>query len=188
MSRRRVRRGGIALVLITLAFAGSASLRLGTVVGEAMALSTESDEGAAAPLICPDPPLAVVEALKLRESRLSAAEASLTDREAAVALAETVIATRLEELRAAEEQLSATLALADGAAENDLARLTTVYENMKPKDAAALFEAMDPEFATGFLGRMQPAAAASILAGMSADKAYAVSVLLAGRNSMAPKN
>ena len=30
--------------------------------------------------------------------------------------------------------------VADTAAEDDLIRLTTVYENMKPKDAAALFE------------------------------------------------
>jgi flagellar motility protein MotE (MotC chaperone) len=46
---------------------------------------------------------------------------------------------------------------------------------------------MDPDFAAGFLGRMRPAAAAGIMAGLSPQKAYTISVLLAGRNAQAPK-
>ena len=33
--------------------------------------------------------------------------------------------------------------MADQAAEKDIARMTTVYENMKPADAAKIFERMD---------------------------------------------
>ena len=87
-----------------------------------------------------------------------------------------------------ESDLRKTLALADGAAENDLARLTSVYENMKPKDAAALFETMEPDFAAGFLGRMRPDAAASVMTGLSPGAAYSISVILAGRNANAPKS
>jgi len=93
----------------------------------------------------------------------------------------------LEELAAAETNLKEVLALADGAAEQDIARLTAVYEAMKPADAAKIFDAMAPDFAAGFLGRMQPAAAAAVLAGMAPDKAYSISVLIAGRNAMVPK-
>jgi hypothetical protein len=46
---------------------------------------------------------------------------------------------------------------------------------------------MDPEFAAGFLGRMRPDAAGAVMAGLSAEKAYAVSVILAGRNAGVPK-
>ena len=53
---------------------------------------------------------------------------------------------------------------------------------MKPSEAAALFQKMDPDFAAGFLGRMAPKSAASILSGLDAEKAYAISVHLAGRN------
>jgi hypothetical protein len=53
---------------------------------------------------------------------------------------------------------------------------------------AALFQTMSPEFAAGFLGRMQPTSAADILTGLKPDKAYEVSVLLAGRNALVPKN
>ena len=80
------------------------------------------------------------------------------------------------------------LALADGAAEKDIQKLTAVYQAMKPKDAAALFETMSPEFAAGFLGRMPPEAAAAILSGMSSEAAYGVSVIVAGRNAAAPKD
>ena len=111
----------------------------------------------------------------------------MADRKAALALAEAAISKRMAELVAAEARLKATLALADGAAEDDLLRLTTVYETMKPKDASALFAAMDAEFAAGFLGRMKPDAAAAILAGMQPEAAYAVSILLAGRNALVPK-
>ena len=44
----------------------------------------------------------------------------------------------IEALKLAEERLSATLARADTAAEDDVARLTTVYENMKPKDLGCI--------------------------------------------------
>ena len=103
------------------------------------------------------------------------------------AIAETEIDRKMAALEEAEANLRATLALANGAAEEDLARLTDVYANMKPKQAAALFEEMDPNFAAGFLGRMRPDAAAAILAGLTPRAAYTISVVLAGRNADVPK-
>jgi flagellar motility protein MotE (MotC chaperone) len=107
---------------------------------------------------------------------------------AALDLAEAAITARLADLATAEADLKATLSLADGAAENDLARLTAVYESMKPADAAALFTAMAPEFAAGFLGRMRPETAAAVLSGMAPETAYSISALIAGRNALVPKN
>ena len=83
--------------------------------------------------------------------------------------------------------MRATLSLADEASEKDILRLTSVYENMKPKDAAILFEQMEPNFAAGFLGRMRPDIAAEILSGLSPEVAYSISVILAGRNANVPK-
>ncbi len=186
MTRRRTGRGALAILALLLASSGA--LRIGSGVGAAMALAPEAEvtaEGSVA-LNCPAPPLALAEALSLRESRVLAQEAALADRMAALVLAEAAASKRLAEMEAAEGELKATLALADGAAEGDLARLTAVYEAMKPKDAAALFETMAPEFAAGFLGRMQPSTAGAILSGMQADAAYGISVILAGRNANAP--
>lgn len=187
--RRRPSRGALGILAILLAASGA--MRVGSGIGEAMARTSAADQGALQPgaeaMTCPKPPLAVTEALQLRENRVAMREAALADRMAALKLADQAIETRLASLEATEAKLSETLARASGAAEKDLTKLTEMYQSMKPKDAAALFEAMAPEFATGFLGRMRPDAAAAILSGMSAESAYAISVMLAGRNANVPK-
>jgi len=187
MSLSRSLSGRGTLAILALLLAASGALRLGDRVGAAMALqASESDQASDPPLQCPDPPVALAAALKERDVTLSNREASVNDRIAALTLAEEAITSRLDELKTAEARLRETLAIADGAAENDLARLTAVYEAMKPVDAAALFETMAPEFAAGFLGRMRPEAAAAVLSGMKPETAYAISVLIAGRNALAP--
>lgn len=130
----------------------------------------------------------LVQAIALRASDLDAREAYVNMREAALNVAETRIAEQLAALVNAEDQLAATLSRADSAAEDDVARLTEVYERMKPEAAAAIFETMDVNFAAGFLARMQPEYAAGILSAMPADLAYSVSVIIAGRNAAAPRN
>jgi flagellar motility protein MotE (MotC chaperone) len=188
MILRRIFSGRGALGLLALVLASSGALRLGHGVGAAMALQANTDPAATqAPLQCPEPPVALAEALRDRDASLAARETALNDRMAALTLAEEAITARLSELDAAEAKLRATLAIADGAAEKDLERLTAVYEAMKPAEAAALFETMAPEFAAGFLGRMRPEAAAAVVSGMKPETAYAISVLIAGRNALAPK-
>jgi flagellar motility protein MotE (MotC chaperone) len=189
--KRRAGRG--ALILVALMFAASGALRLGDGLGASLAraaegtMAAEHPAEAGEPQSCPAPPAELAAALSEREARLAAQEAALNDRQSALALAEATIKGRLEELKQAEADLKATLAIADGAAETDVAQLTAVYETMKPKDAAALFETMAPEFAAGFLGRMRPEAAAAVLSGMSPDAAYSISVLIAGRNTAVPR-
>ncbi len=196
--RRRARgpkRG--ALVLIAGLMAGSGLIRIGLGLQAAQALDKPAAaEHAPGPVAadCPagaaggGPVMPIVEALKEREARLTEREAAVAARAQALAVAGKAVDAKIAELKTAEEKLSARLALADGAAEADVAKLTAVYESMKPKEAAAVFEQMAPDFAAGFLGRMNAGAAAAILSGLSPEKAYTVSVILAGRNAKAPKN
>ena len=125
-------------------------------------------------------------ALRARKQRLIARERQLSDRLQALEIAEAEIDEKLVALRDAEMMLSATIAQADTAAQTDIGQLTTVYENMKPKDAAALFEEMPPQFAAGFLGMMRPDAAAQIMTELEPETAYSFSVVLAGRNANTP--
>lgn len=189
--KRRSSKGTLLILALLLAISGA--LRLGDGIGIAVARAAAPvEEGQidrpSPALDCPAPPVAVAEALSERESRVLAKETALEDRLAALALADQAIQMRLDKLAAAEAQLSETLARADGASEEDLTRLTEVYQTMKPKDAAALFATMAPEFAAGFLGRMRPEVSAAILSGMTPENAYTVSVILAGRNAKVPKN
>lgn len=130
----------------------------------------------------------LLDALNARERRVTELEARLDVRTKALDVAQVEIERRLDALEQAEKRLGSTLARAQTAAEDDLARLTTVYENMKPKDAAALFETMEPEFAAGFLARMRPDVAAKVMSGLDPQAAYSISAILAGRNALAPKS
>lgn len=192
--RKRRLRGG-ALLVVAILLLGSAILRLGVQAGTPMALGLpdsvehEADSENMTSRADPTPGdlQLLVSALQNREQKLNRQEIQIEDRMKALEIAERAIDLKLAELVEAEEKLSATLTIADGASEGDLTRLTDVYQKMKPKDAAALFEEMAPEFAAGFLGRMRPDSAASIMAGLSPKTAYTVSVLLAGRNAWVPK-
>lgn len=185
---------GTLFTIAGLLFA-SAFVRLGHDAGRALASqqipervrdTLQAESGTPESCVAPDM-AAMLAAFQAREARLADNEEKLTMRMQALSLADGEIAARLKALKQAEEELRATLALADSAAENDLTRLTTVYESMKPKDAAALFEEMDPQFSAGFLGRMRPEAAAAIMAGLSPKTAYTISAIVAGRNTSVPK-
>ncbi|WP_400085159.1 MotE family protein [Yoonia sp. R78084] len=185
---RRKKRGLGVLQVITCLLVASAVLRLATEVGPAMAnegtdVSVEEANVPAADTGATD---SLLSALQARERRMTEREAQLTARMEALRVAEEEIDQKLEQLVAAEARLSATIALADTAAESDLAQLTTVYENMKPREAADLFAQMPPRFAAGFLGLMRPDAAASIMTELDPEIAYSFSVVLAGRNADVP--
>ena len=194
MSRKRAKRGPVrsSLPIIILILTGSIALRLGNgdglaFVTNAMAVGTTITEETAPPMIDDEETVGILLArLRAREQDLTRREEELDLRDKTLEKLSQEIGARLEELSAAEETLRQTMAIADSAAENDLENLTKVYENMKPKDAAVLFEAMEPSFAAGFLGRMQAASAAQILSGLSPEKAYAISLTLSGRNIDAP--
>ncbi len=192
-ARKKRRRSRGALVAVATLLISSGVLRLGLEAERALAKEqtgielSESAEQEKQLCETPEDLRATLEMFREREDRLDAREAQIKDRMQALTVADREISVRMEELRNAEADLRELLTIADEAAEGDLARLTAVYEAMKPKDAAALFEEMAPEFAAGFLGRMRPEAAAGIMTGLSPDAAYTISVVLAGRNARAPK-
>lgn len=189
---RRPRIARNSLTVIALLLTASGVIRFGGGPAAAIAREVASLE---APAITPsgencetpeDVSLAL-SALDEREQRLDQREAEIEERMALLTEAEAAVNATLAELEAAEAELGATLSTASTAAEDDLARLTTVYETMKPAEAAALFAQMDAEFAAGFLGRMRPEAAAAVLAGLDPQTAYTISVVLAARNADVPR-
>lgn len=177
-------RGALTAIAVLMMISGA--IRVGLGIDGARALEADAAPPVAEPA-SDAANMALLASLRDREKRLSGAEAQLADHRQALALAEKTIDAKLAALKEAEAALSATIARAETASEDDLTKLTAVYEKMKPVEAAALFETMAPEFAAGFLGRMRPEAAAGIMAGLSPKAAYAMSVLLAGRNAKVPK-
>lgn len=189
---RKFNRG--ALILVMGFFLASGLLRLGSGTGSAIAREVEAlRHNDDPPKVMAGPACEIDEGLgelladlKARKEKLDAREAKLADRMQALAVAEVGVKGNLAALIKAEQNLRDTIALADSAAEDDLSKLTSVYENMKAKDATELFEEMDPQFSAGFLARMRSDAAAAILSGLTPSKAYSISVILAGRNADVP--
>ena len=164
----------------------SALVRAGAHIDPAFAQESPAPHPAAADVAAPLPAAELLAAFQAREARLTEREGQLRDRIQALRVAEIEISEKLEAMRLAEESLNATIAQAETAAATDVDLLRAVYENMKPKDAAALFVEMPPHFAAGFLGIMRPEAAALIMAALPPEVAYSFSVVLAGRNANVP--
>lgn len=189
--RRRLRQRSL-LTLIGFLFAASVVLRIGSLdlawatVGEPSPPSAVETPVATPPDMTRALQDAMAEVAALR-AELDRRAAALADREQAVATAQLLVEDRLAELQAAETRLEALIATSDAAAETDLDRLTRVYETMPPETAAALFEQMPPSFAAGFIARMTPPSSAALMAALPPEQAYAVSVVLATRNSSAPR-
>lgn len=189
-TRRRRWRQRWILTALGLVFAASAILRIGT-LDFAFAQSGSSPTPASAmsavvPGVTQSIQAALTDIETLRQEMM-AREAALADREQAVAAAQRLVESRLAELEAAEQRLAGLIAMSDSAAEGDLDRLTRVYETMPPAEAAKIFEQMQPSFAAGFLSRMTPDASANLMAALTPEQAYALSVVIATRNSSAPR-
>ncbi len=192
--KMRILRPG-ALFVIAICFIGSGALRvaeLGPAIAEEVSSMANAEIAMAAQEEkygqCPPQlePESLLIAIQDREAELNAMEMRLNDREQVLRVAAIKIEEQLAQLESAEKRLASTIALADEAAEKDIQRLTAVYENMKPKSAADIFETMDINFAAGFLMRMRPDAAAAVMTSLSADAAYSISVVMAGRNVGVP--
>lgn len=192
MPRRRWGAGRGALLFVAALMLMSAGVRLGSGSGAAIALEienlTKGRQVSDVELedISPDLVL-LLDETRARARALDEREAAIEARMQALALVESAVAKDIARLEDAERKLRETISDANSAAEDDIARLTSVYENMKPEQAAELFKRMEPSFAAGFLGRMRADAAAAILAGLEPEQAYSISVVLAGRNADVPR-
>lgn len=181
------RQGSIALI-VTI-FLLSAGIRIA--IGTTTALADDAPQpGTEEPQTSTDKDAtnisSLLKAIGERETKVKEKEEYLKNQFLALQEAEKEIQDRLSKLQTAESSLRKTISIAEEAAEKDLSKLTSVYENMKPKVAAQLFEEMDPEFSAGFLSRMRSESAAQILAGLTPQTAYSISVILAGRNADVP--
>jgi flagellar motility protein MotE (MotC chaperone) len=184
-------RPGISGVgLIALCFVGSAALRMsesgGAIAQEVGAMASLSQPDEALQCVPTPESDALLAAIRARETQLAEEQMRLADRAQTLNVAEAKLSEQLAAFETAQTNLEETLATADKAAERDIERMTTVYENMKPVDAARIFERMDVAFAAGLLARMRPESAAAVLTGMDADAAYAVTVTIASRNAGVP--
>jgi flagellar motility protein MotE (MotC chaperone) len=126
---------------------------------------------------------AVLMELRERHKELEAREASLSARESLLAATEMKLSSRVEELRTLQQKLESLEA--GRKQQEDIAwqGLVKVYETMKPRDAAAIFNDLGMPVLIAVVDRMKEAKAAAILAAMTPDKAREVTTQLAAVRS-----
>jgi len=130
--------------------------------------------------------------LRRRREDLDAREAALATREATQMAAELRITARVAELQSLQHKLEA---LEQGRQQREDASwqgLVKLYEAMRPRDAAAIFNDLDMPVLLGVVDRMKDAKAAPVLAAMQPDKARELTTKLAAarmkRAAVAQKN
>lgn len=123
--------------------------------------------------------LDLLQALGERRAKLEQREAKLAERESMLKAAETRIDQKIDELKSVQSKIEALVRENDDKKNADMDRLARIYETMKPKQAAKIFEELDQFVLIEVAQRMKNRALAPILAAMDPLKARALTGELA---------
>jgi flagellar motility protein MotE (MotC chaperone) len=126
---------------------------------------------------------AILERLVERRHELEQRNRELDVREALLVEAERRIETRTNELKEIESRISVASEKKDEADKARLKSLVTMYENMKAKDAARIFDRLDVKLATEVANQINPRRMSDILAQMSLEAAERLTMELASGGS-----
>jgi flagellar motility protein MotE (MotC chaperone) len=134
---------------------------------------------AAGPPPISDGERAVLLDLRQRRQELDTRDAALSVRESILAAAEQKLQARVEELGALQKKLQDLEAARQQREEAGWQGLVKVYETMKPRDAAVIFNDLQMTVLLPLVDRMKDSKAAPVLAAMNPDKAREVTTGLA---------
>lgn len=143
----------------------------------------------------PEPPLSAAEKavlldLRQRRQELDARETVLGERESMLAAAQDKLSARVEELQTLQQRLEAQDAAGRRQDDASWQGLVKLYETMKPRDAATIFNDLAMPVLVQVMDRMKDGKAAAVLAAMDPDKARLLTQELARlrtRNAAVPQ-
>ncbi len=122
---------------------------------------------------------AILERLQQRREELDARARELDIRESLIQGAEKRMDAKLAELKQAEANIKTATQQKDNAAAAQLKGLVIMYENMKPRDAAKIFNGLDSNVLIEVASQINPRQMADIVAQMSPQVAERLTVALA---------
>ena len=121
--------------------------------------------------------------LRLRKQELDVQSRALVEREGVLSAAEQLLASRAAELSATQGQLEQLERSRVSREDANWVSLVRVYEGMKPRDAATIFNDMDMTVLLELADRIKESKAGPILAAMQPDRARLLTVQLAAKRS-----
>lgn len=122
---------------------------------------------------------ALLQDLRRRRKELDARAEAIAAREAVLGAAEQKLGARVAELQLLQKRLEGLESAQKQKEESGWQGLVKLYEAMKPKDAATIFNELSMPVLLQVLDRMKDIKAAAVLAAMSPDKARDVTAELA---------
>jgi flagellar motility protein MotE (MotC chaperone) len=126
---------------------------------------------------------AILERLQDRRRDLETRARQLDMRESLLKAAEKQLDSRITELKQVEERIKSAGDKQDEAASARFKGLIAMYENMKAKDAARIFDRLDLKVLVEVAGHINPRRMSDILANMSPEGAERLTVEFASRGN-----
>jgi len=131
---------------------------------------------------------AILERLGERRQELDARNRELEIRENLLKSAEKRLETRTNELKDLESRINAATQKKDENQAMQLKGLVVMYENMKAKDAAKIFDRLEMRVLIDVVSQINPRRMADIMAQMSPESAEKLTVELANRATAAQRS
>jgi flagellar motility protein MotE (MotC chaperone) len=130
---------------------------------------------------------AVLESLAQRRQELEMRAREIDVRDSLLKAAEKRIEQRLQELKELEARVNGTISKKDEEEAAKFKSLVGMYENMKPKDAAKVFDRLNMRVLVEMANAMNPRRMADILAQMMPDVAERLTIEIANRSGAVGK-
>ncbi|MBR0904418.1 MULTISPECIES: MotE family protein [Bradyrhizobium] len=124
---------------------------------------------------------AILERLQARRQEIEARQREIDIRESLLKSAEKRIENKVEEMKAVETRITATQAEQKAAEAQRMKGLVTMYEGMKPKDAARVFDRLEMGVLIEIASAIAPRKMSDILGLMSPEAAEKLTVEMARR-------
>jgi flagellar motility protein MotE (MotC chaperone) len=125
----------------------------------------------------------VLQKLSERRSEIDKRAAEMAQRAVLLEAAEKRMDEKIARLQSLEKEIAGTVEKQDEDSEARVKSLVRIYETMKPREAARIFEQLDMPVLLSVLENMREMKAAPVLASMDPAKAKAVTLALAERRN-----
>lgn len=124
------------------------------------------------------------EDLKERRKELEGQKRELSVREALLKTAEQELDQKYNELLSLKSEIEALLVQQSEEEQKRVASLVKIYEGMKPKDAARIFNTLDLDILLSVVSKMSERKSAPVIAAMSPERARVLTTMLMDQKTL----
>ena len=128
--------------------------------------------------------LEMFEDLSKRRDRLEEVKKALQVREALLKAVEKELDEKVTELKTLREEITSLLEEKGGKESERINTLVKIYEGMKPKDAARIFDTLDIDVLVRVMSKMSERKISPVLAAMNAERARTVTIMMAEEKTL----